>query len=156
VADVFTALDKLLGAGGTKKKYWDTFRSFVTYTAENRWMALSRNLRSKRLVFSGEIKAKQLPDLKDVMAFVDGLPDRLKLYALLAWNTGMNNTDIGHLRERQIDLAAGTLRRKRVKTEKWENVPIVVYALWPETARLLAQEMSRGPSSPCSTRTASR
>lgn len=144
VADVFTALDTLLKSGGTKKKYWDTFRSFVTYASENRWMPLPRNLRSKRLVFSGEVRSKELPDVKGVTAFVDGLPDRLKLYALLAWNTGMNNTDIAHLRERQIDLAAGTLRRKRIKTEKWDNVPSVLYSLWPETARLLAQEMTPG------------
>ena len=81
-------------------------------------MPIPRNLRSKRLVFSGEVRSKVLPDVKDVMVFVNGLPDRLKLCALLAWNTGMSNTDIAHLKERQFDLVAGTLRRKRVKTRQ--------------------------------------
>jgi hypothetical protein len=59
-------------------------------------------------------------------------------------NTGMNNTDIAHLTERQIDFKRRTLRRKRVKTAGWDRVPTVVYSLWEETARLLRQEMTPG------------
>lgn len=78
------------------------------------------------------------------MGFVNALPDRLKLYALLAFNTGCNNTDVGHLTEANLDLTAGTIVRKRVKTEGCENVPTTRYYLWAETKRLLQQEMTHG------------
>lgn len=136
------AKDKKMGA--SKVRYFGMFRAFVGYCAEMSLIPLPMNLHSKRLSWKVDTKAKEMPDWDVVREFLRRLPDRLRLYALLALNTGVNNTDIAHLEERQIDFKRRTLRRKRVKTEGWEKVPTVLYSLWDETLRLLKQEMTTG------------
>jgi integrase len=93
-------------------------------------------------VFRTQATSKAAPDVKAIRTFLDSLPERLKLFALLALNCGMNNVDIGLLRRNQIDWKERTLTRKRVKTEDKEKVPTVTYALWAETVRLLRQEQN--------------
>ena len=136
------AKDKKMAA--SKVRYFGMFRAFVGYCAEANKIPLPMNLHSKRLSWKVDTKAKEMPDWNLVREFLKNLPDRLRLYALLALNTGMNNTDIAHLEERQIDSKRRTIRRKRVKTEGWEKVPTVLYFLWDETLRLLKQEMTSG------------
>ena len=97
-------------------------------------------MKSKLLVFAVDAVEKAPPDPAKIKAFLDTLPDRLKLYALLALNTGSNNIDIGRLRHRQIDLEKRTLVKRRQKTGEWEKVPKITYWLWNETVRLLRQE----------------
>jgi hypothetical protein len=73
--------------------------------------------------------------LDTVKSAIKNLPDRLRLYAFLGLNAGMTNVDIGALRKDMV--GAGYLTRRRVKTGGNENVPTVMYELWPETAALL-------------------
>ena len=94
VIEIHSEIAKKAWAAATKKKYWDTFRAFITDAAQNGWMNLPANLRSKRLVFEVKLKQKTLPDLDDMRVFLNSLDDRLKLYAMLALNCGMNNIDI--------------------------------------------------------------
>ena len=143
VIEIHSEIAKKAWAAATKKKYWDTFRAFITDAAQNGWMNLPANLRSKRLVFEVKLKQKTLPDLDDMRVFLNSLDDRLKLYAMLALNCGMNNIDIGQIKIKQIDLKNKTLVRKRVKTADWNNVPTVRYGLWDETIRLLKIFMNK-------------
>jgi hypothetical protein len=140
--EVFKAIDAQDTENGTKKKKWAYFKQFVTYLSERRLIPLPNNFRSKHLVFKVPTTGKLAPDVQAVRTFLDALPDRLKVYALLALNCGMNNVDIGKLRHTQIDWKKRTLTRRRVKTEDSPNVPTVTYRLWPETARLLRAEMN--------------
>ena len=153
VLQVYHYVDKVKGdgdadkdrtMGASKVRYFGMFRAFVGYCAEMSYIPSPMNIRSKRLSWKVDTKAKNMPDWDVVRDFLNKLPERLRLYALLALNTGMNNTDIAHLEEGQIDLKRRTLRRKRVKTEGWEKVPTVLYSLWDETVRLLRQEMTTG------------
>jgi hypothetical protein len=144
IEEVFHTLAATELDDGTKVKKWVTFKSFVRYVARQRLIPLPLNLDDKLLTFEVLPKEKPKPDMSDVRRFVGALPDRFRLYALLAANCGMNNKDIGLLEHRQIDFTARTLTRKRVKTKKWDKVPTVVYRLWDETAALLRQEMSSG------------
>ena len=97
---------------GSKVRYFGMFRAFVGHCAETGHIPLPLNLHSRRLSWKVQTKAKEMPDWDVVREFLKTLPDRLRLYALLALNTGMNKTDIAHLEERQIDFKRRTLRRK--------------------------------------------
>ena len=142
IAEVFHAIDAEVGDEGTKEKKWHTFRNFVRHVVRLRMVPEPLNLDSPDFVFEVTLKQKLTPVMKDVRDFIDTLPPRLKLYALLAANTGMNNIDIGMLERRQIDLASRTLTRKRVKTQGWDEVPTVTYHLWDDTAKLLKEQMA--------------
>jgi len=144
VEQVYHHVDAVKRKPATKVRYFGLFKAFVGYCAETKLIPAPANLYSKRLTWAVPTVSKGLPDWTQVVTFLDGLPDRLRLYALLALNTGMNNIDIGKLTERQLNFDTGTLRRKRVKTEGWANVPTVLYRVWGETARLLRQEMTPG------------
>jgi len=140
--DVYHAIDAEERDEATKEKKWLTFRNFVRHVVRKRLIPMPLNMDSDDLTFEVTTKQKPKPVMSDVREFLGSLPDRLRLYALLAANCGLNNADIGKLTVGQIDFAARTLTRKRVKTAKHANVPTVVYRLWDETVRLLRQEMT--------------
>jgi hypothetical protein len=142
--EVFKAIADRDTKAGTKKKKWAYFKQFVTYLSERKLIPLPHNFRSKHLVFKVPTRGKPAPDVRAVRTFLDALPDRLRLYALLALNCAMNNIDIGKLRHSQVDWGSRRLTRKRVKTEEHENVPVVAYRLWSETVRLLRGQMNTG------------
>lgn len=142
-AEVFRAIDTQKLSPATKKKKWAYFKQFVTYLAEKGLIPLPKNFRSKLLVFRTPATSKAAPDPVAVREFLDTLPDRLKLYALLALNCGMNNVDIGKMRPGEVDWAKRTVTRKRHKTEDSERVPTVRYTLWEETFRLLTRLRSK-------------
>jgi|GEM_PF-3631797 len=145
LVEVFQAIRASTGTAGTKRKKFSTFKSFVSFCVESRLIPPLSNLRSKLLGFKVPSVEKPAADVKKIREFVDTLPDRLKLYALLALNTGSNNIDIGMMRHAQLDLGKRTLVKRREKTGEWEGVPKVTYWLWDETLRLLRQE--RNPDS---------
>ena len=128
----------------TKQKQFVYFRSFVRHLIERRFIPALANIDSKAFTFKVRKQGKEVADPKRIRAFLDTLPDRFRLYALLALNCSMNNVDMAQLTNGQVDWAGSTLTRKRVKTEGHENVPVVRYKLWPETVRLLRQEMTSG------------
>lgn len=144
VEDVFHTIDGEECDEATKQKKWMTFKNFVRHVVTKRLIALPLNLDSIDLTFEVTPKEKPTPVMADVRDFLSTLPDRLRLYAILAANCGMNNVDIGKLTTGQIDFTARTLTRKRVKTGKHKKVPTVTYWLWEETVQLLRQEMTEG------------
>jgi integrase len=124
----------------TKKKRWGFFKRLVRYCWEARAIDLPRNLDSRALRFKVQPKAVRTWTPQEVRKVLKKLKKpQLRLYALLGLNCGMTNVDIGYLRKDQVDLAAGRLVRKRVKTQDHEQVPTVDYPLWPRTVALLKE-----------------
>jgi integrase len=113
-------------------------RAFIGWLYESEVLEqLPRNLLSKSLRIA--VPAKQLrsfgvEEVRKVYATAD---EKMRLYMLLALNCGMTQIDISQLRPADINWQKATLSRKRGKTQKFESVPFVVYALWPETLSLL-------------------
>ena len=128
----------------TKQKQFVYFRSFVRHLIERRFIPPLANIDSKAFTFKVKKTGKDAADARRIREFLGELPDRFRLYALLALNCSMNNIDMAQLTHGQINWSRSSLTRKRVKTEGHENVPVVRYKLWPETVRLLKQEMTAG------------
>jgi integrase len=120
-----------------QRKLWGYFRRFVRDLAMNRVIPMPLNLDAR--IFSFEVTAKEIKTYptETVRTMVAGLPDRLKLYALLALNCGMYPVDMATLQH--SEWKDGRIIRKRTKTRKQNGVPTVSYKLWPETQALLEQ-----------------
>lgn len=128
-----------------KFKRWARFKEFVSWLWSENFVELPRNLKARYFKFPKGTKAVKTYDLAEVQKVVDGLPERTRLYALLGLNCGMTNIDMAFLRHDMVDWKAGTLTRKRVKTEGHKDVPTVTYKLWPTTLVLLKKWRSNHP-----------
>ncbi len=144
VSKVWMHLDSLSLASITKKKRWTIFRRFVRYLFEQGKIDLPRNLGSKLFAFKTTPSAIKTYSPEVVRAELASLPERLRVWALLGLNCGMTNADIGNLHKSQV--VNGYLTRKRVKTERTDNVPTVTYLLWAETIELLDKFKSAASS----------
>jgi hypothetical protein len=145
VQQVHKAIRGQAGAQATKKKRWGFWRRFVRYCWSCRRLGeLPRNLHGFAFdVSPTRVKRYPLSLVREVLAKLD---DRHKLVALLGLNCGMTNVDTGTLTKDAVDLANGTLTRKRVKTADYADVPTVTYKLWPETLALLRKLWSDHPT----------
>lgn len=115
-----------------------TTKSFVTWLWEEGIIeSLPRNLKRLTItVDSGKIDTFSADELNAVLG---GAVDRTKLYILLMLNCGYYQNDIANLLQSEIDWKTGRVVRKRSKTAKRDNVPVVNYPLWDETFRLLTE-----------------
>jgi len=80
----------------------------------------------------------------EISTLIGAAIDRTRLYILLMLNCGMTQKDIADLQHSEVDWKQGRITRKRSKTKKHRNVPVVSYQLWSETLALLKQERSPG------------
>ena len=140
--EVFEAISAQNCHVATKKKKFSFFKSFIKYLAEEGIITKPTNFHSSHICFDTVLIEKMPPDVAEIRKFLELLPDRFKLYVLLALNTGMNNIDIGKLKHQQIDYQKRTLTKRRVKTADSINVPKVRYKLWQITYDLIMQERS--------------
>src|SRR5262249_25043324 len=144
VEQLYLQLRRSSLSAGVKKKRWSFLKRFIRYLWEKRLLELPRNLESHS--FQVRPQAIQTYSPAQLTEALDALKPRLRLYCILGLNCGMTAADIGQLKKDQIDLDAGTLRRKRVKTSDNVNVPTVSYNLWPEVIKLLKQCWSDHPT----------
>ena len=112
---------------------------FIRYCFEAVRLDLPRNIESKNLVINytpGEIKPMPVDALQSRVKAATG---RLKLELLLMANCGMYQVDCAELKHSEVDWKAGTITRRRTKTKRVNsnNIPIVMYYLWPTTLDLL-------------------
>lgn len=138
--EVFEAIKAQAGQVATKKKKFSFFKCFIKYLVEEGHITKPTNFDSSHICFNTVITQKIPPNVAEIRKFLQVLPNRLKLYALLALNTSMNNIDIGKLQHHQIDFEKRTLTKRRVKTSDEQNAPTVRYMLWAETYDLIIQE----------------
>ena len=144
---IYLHFAKLVNEGkiqpGTANAKLIVLRRFVRFLHAQRQIdELPRNIMEKSMKFKNPAKRIKVPKLEWVLEVLRELPDKEKLFALLALNAGMNQVDLSDLRNEQVDWVKGTLTRRRVKTGEHKNVPTVTYLLWPETLRLLQQHRS--------------
>lgn len=148
-------------ADSTNRDIFSTWRRWVNFLADENQIERPRNLLSREFTFQ-VTHAAQAPEQHEIITFLGKITDdRIRLYALLCLNCGMNNADIGQLyntnhswkrsqsllQERKItnghvDWEEGRLVRQRQKTKGKGKVPTVCYKLWPETLRLLQEYRS--------------
>lgn len=106
--------------------------------------SLPRILQTKNKLLTVATPPKKIETLEDeyIAKLLNAGNERAKLYYLLALNCGMYYVDIAELKQSEVDWQRGRITRKRTKTRKHENAPIVDYKLWPETFRLLKKFQS--------------
>ena len=117
--------------------------AFITWLWQQEILEqLPRNLGDLKVTVKQKaVRIIPLSEVQVVLAAIKN--DFHRLYALLVLNTGMQNNDIGNIRESQI--VGNLFTMKRGKTSDSENVPTVTYRLWPETLSLLKKFKSRDP-----------
>jgi len=81
--------------------------------------------------------------VREVKEIIEKARGQTKLHILLMLNCGMTQQDLSDLRPEEIDWSAGTITRRRSKTQHNEHTPIVCYRLWRETWTLLQQHGNR-------------
>jgi site-specific recombinase XerD len=130
-------------SNSTRRKAWRIFRRLVKYLYSERIIDLPRNLNDSKLSF--KIAAQKITRYtkEEVQAELKGLPDRLRLYALLGLNCGMLGVDMASIKWTELDQNEWRIKRKRTKTESHKDVPEVNYKLWPATINLLKKYLSK-------------
>jgi integrase len=132
-----------VNAGGlspvTMKNYKNGAKAFIIHCWRNRYINdLPRNLNDKNLSITIPLKTKVLFSIPDIKTIMKQANERQRLYILLALNCGMYPSDIGRLRQSEVDWNNGRIIRQRGKTrDRSANVPCVDYLLWKETFSLL-------------------
>ena len=117
-----------------------TVRGWLRWAWERQLLPeLPRNLNTPAHRIRPELKAVKPVSLEDLKRLYAAATEPLRLYMLLALNTGMTQVDVADMRPEQVDFKAGTLTRRRGKTKGFGSVPTVVYPLWPESLRLLKE-----------------
>jgi hypothetical protein len=144
-----------------------TFKSFVRWLwSTEKIEQLPRNLLTLR-VSLGNV-AKQRFTLAEVKKLLDNATAQLPLHLLLMMNCGFTSIDVSELRRdeiktykqcfeenlltsdqfkqlKKLGFKADTvvIAKKREKTKRQENVPLVIHPLWNRTAMLLDEHRQR-------------
>jgi|GEM_PF-1073109 len=130
----------------TAKDRMSTVISFV------RWLYVSEaitdlprilSVKSRVLSISTSPQKIVVFSKEEITTLLSSALDRTKLYTLLMLNCGMTQKDISDLQFSELNWEERRIKRKRSKTKKHPNVPVVSYLLWDETFRLLEQECSQ-------------
>lgn len=122
----------------TAKNYQSAARWFIKSRWEKRLIDLPRNLSSRQLSFRSVQKDPVTFTVDEVQQYLEAATEHQQLFLLLMLNCGMYPSDIGQLRQNEVDWMKGRICRKRTKTrDRSENVPRVDYPLWRRTFELL-------------------
>lgn len=117
-------------------------RRFVRSLWEWELIELPRNLDSTKLSFTVSPQTIKVLSDYDLAALHGALKGQSVLHFRLMLNCGFTAKDCNDLRHDEVDWEAGIITRKRSKTARHGNVPVVRYKLWAETFDLLKQHRS--------------
>lgn len=117
---------------------------FIKWLWERRCVELPRNL-NRTFRFNVTAPVIETFTREEVGTLLATAKGQNRLHVLLSLNCGMYPGDIAKLRDDEVDWTAGTITRKRSKTQTQQTVPTVTYPLWDKTARLLREHRSGGP-----------
>ncbi len=148
VSRVYSKLTETKLSGARQKNIWIMFRTFLNWCFEQELIDVPpRNIKSKRFEFSDDHqdRAKMIFTPKEIRSMLETLPARGRAAVLLATNCGLTPADLAVLRKGEVDLKAGRIIYKRIKTRKQERVPTANYKLWPETIAALKATKSNHP-----------
>jgi integrase len=122
----------------THNKVLGIFRRFITRASQEDGLlgALPRNLLLK--THRKRTAIKKVKSYSNIIAQLNMLPPKMRLWSVLALNCGCSSCDLGNLRWEDIDQKTWRLTRKRVKTLTTDpNAPEVTFKLWNITINLL-------------------
>ncbi|MDA1013841.1 MAG: tyrosine-type recombinase/integrase [Planctomycetota bacterium] len=118
----------------------DAAKQFVRWLWHDETLSeLPRIIDSKGFSIRQPLREIKTFTLDEVRALLTETRGRLRLYILLALNTGMTQKEISDIAPSEVLWKSGQIRRKRSKTRQHQNVPVVTYSLWPETLKLLKE-----------------
>ena len=120
-----------------KHSVFGSARQFIRHLGEEELIPLPGKIDSKDFAFGRAKKTPKRFELDEIKAILDSATDRTKLYVLMMLNCGMYQSDISDLLVGEVDWKKGRIKRKRSKTDEFEDVPEVDYPLWSDTFRLL-------------------
>jgi integrase len=122
------------------KDYICNAKQFVRWCCETeRLEKVPRNLDSRTLSITIPPKEVETFTPDEIKSLLARTTKRVRLYTLLALNCGMTQQDVSDLAHREIDWTTGMITRKRSKTVKIKNCPVVTYKLWDTTLALLRE-----------------
>lgn len=133
------------------KERLDVAKQFAYWLYDRDLIPLPKILLNKkalRIKLNASQRTPKIPPIADMRSLLNHakLPERCRLWLLLMANCGMYQVDVAKLRKDQVDLKAGTITRKRSKTENHANVPTVTFKLWNATRTLLRKHLSDHPT----------
>lgn len=130
------------GSTGYAAAHLKALKQFVRWCdAQAVLTRLPRNLSSAKItVLTQAVKCFSVQQIAGLLAAP--MTERTRLFVLLQLNTGMTQRDIAELKQEEVDWIGGTITRKRSKTDKYVNVPVVTYPLWASTFSLLLSHRS--------------
>jgi len=138
--------DNKLG-GQRQKNVFKAFKSFVRWSWQEELLEeLPRNI-AKTFEFSDDAKshAWMLYTPSEVKMMMKKLPVRGRATVMLGLNCGFTVGDLADLKKSNVDLKAGRLVYKRVKTRGRKHTPTINYKLWPETITVMKEYQSDHP-----------
>jgi integrase len=119
-----------------------TLKTFVRWLWESEVIEqLPRNLGTLRI--TADIPTIKTLTTGEIKTLLTEATERTRLFILLMLNTGMTGKDISDLIPNEVEWTIGRVTRKRSKTKREKNVPVVSYRLWQATFDLLKQYGSR-------------
>lgn len=139
----------------TARDHWQVFRVWVQWLAEKRLIQLPLNINAKRFRFKLPKVKYRYWTAKEFQETYKAASDRMKLYLLLVANCGFYASDIAAIKKKvEFKPKLGVIERQRTKTgdkldegyESNSTVPTVKYWLWPETLKLLKEQLSDDPN----------
>lgn len=125
-------------------KCFGAAKKFIRYCVEKDLIPFPKNFESRDFRFN--VRPKLIPTLTidEFWMLFKNATGQMPLHLLLMANCGFTQVDIAELRDDEVDWKNGRIIRKRSKTDKCDEVPVVNYKLWPETFTLLQRCRSRG------------
>ncbi len=120
-----------------KKKQFRHARNLLMWLAEKGSIQPALNLHARRYRFTGGHKKVPTIPVDEIRKILSSARGVLRLHLLLFLNCGMTQQDVSDLHPTEVDWQSGRITRRRSKTEKMEQTPIVCYKLWKEAFELL-------------------
>lgn len=121
-------------------------KTLVRWAYENEHIdKLPRNISSRHLTISKPEPVVKTMTPKHIHALLANAAPRTRAFILLGLNTGATAQDISELKHQELDLKAGTITRRRSKSQRARTAcPTVTWPLWKETIKAIRDTMTPG------------
>ncbi len=133
--------------GQRQKNVFKAFKSFVRWAEQEELLDRAPRNIAKQFEFSDHATEYgwMLYGPADIKMMMAKLPVRGRAAVMLGLNCAFTIGDIADLKKSNVDLTAGRIVYKRVKTRGRKHTPTVNYKLWPETISVLNEYQSDHP-----------
>jgi integrase len=147
--DWYNYLSGAVASGKWKNSHADRIfavsKRFILFLYEMELCERPRNLDNKNMSFETPPTSIVIWTADEIRKFRATATGQTRLHVLLMLNCGFVGKDISDLRQDEVDWKAGIITRKRSKTRKEADVPVVRYKLWGQSFDLLKEYRSTDP-----------